>query len=360
MKLVSGKRKSIPSCRVSMTYRLAVQEQLPLRPCKFDLYPYNLPTNPPSLFKPFHIPSVGTLQDGGLAHNNPVNIAGWECRRIWPEIERPDILVSLGTGAKVNPTPVPVSTVPREMMNGFVPRLWRSFMSSLDGQRVWQDVVNRLDRQTREDYFRLNVFLPYEEPRIDDISSMERLRTSVHTQSQLGQDCSEVAAALLVASFYFELIDVPRFSSGRYICQGSIRSRLPGGICITASERVLGLDWSFVTDTEILAYYNGVPDLCPGCRRYCKKVRFTVRHPFESFTLSVQCPDQRKRKISGFPGSISWFQSEQYLGWSFGTPYHDADEQHSCGACSTTPSESKRFSRDFAVAQPRKKRRRCI
>lgn len=247
-------------------------------------------------------------------------------------------------------------------MNGFVPRLWRSFMSSLDGQKVWQDVLNRLDQQSRGDYFRLNVFLPYEEPRIDDISSMPKLRTSVHAQPQLSQNCSEVATALLVASFYFELTELPRLSSGRYICQGSIRSRLSGSVCVTASDRVLGLDWSFVTDTEVLAHYRGAEDLCSECSRYCKKVRFMVRSPHESFTLFVQS-SSRTRKISGFPKPIRWFQTEQHLGWPFGTAYHDADEQHSCNACSflysTNNTSHKRNSNDFAT-QPRKKRRRCL
>lgn len=234
-------------------------------------------------------------------------------------------------------------------------------MSSLDGQKVWQDVLNRLDRQSREDYFRLNVFLPYEEPRIDDISSMASLRSSVYTQPQLNKDCFEVAAALLVASFYFEFIDVPRFGSGRYLCQGSIRSRLPGSVCVTASDRVLGLDWSFVTESEVLAHYNSTEDLCSECSRYYKKVRFTIRSPQESFTLFIQSSDQT-RKISGFPRTMKWFQSEQHLGWPFGTAYHDADERHSCDACFFTPSNTKRIShkrssQDF-VAQSREKRQR--
>lgn len=231
-------------------------------------------------------------------------------------------------------------------------------MSSLDGQRVWQDVLNRLDRQAREDYFRLNVFLPYGEPGIDDVSRMDELRTSVHVQSQLGQDCSEVAAALLVASYYLELIDVPFFCSGRYVCQGSIRSRLPGMMCITASARLLRLGWNFVTDSEVLGSYDGEGDLCPKCRRYCKKVRFTVRHPCDEFTIYIQGSDQSKRKISGFPASIEWFLSEQYLGWVFGTPYQDADQQHSCGACSATLSDSKRYSCEFPLVDKQQKRQR--
>jgi hypothetical protein len=50
------------------------------------------------LVKPAYISVIGTFQDGGLKHNNPVNLALWECLHIWPSVVKPDLLVSLGTG----------------------------------------------------------------------------------------------------------------------------------------------------------------------------------------------------------------------------------------------------------------------
>lgn len=234
-------------------------------------------------------------------------------------------------------------------------------MSSIDGQRVWQDVLNRLDQRTRENYFRLNVFLPHAEPAIDDISSMPGLRSSVHGHSQFKKDCAEVATALLVSSYYLELTDLPVFFSGKYLCSGSIRSRLSGHACTAASERLLGRDWSFVTDSEVLGHYKGQQDLCPKCSRYCRKVRFTVRHPCEVLTVYIQQDsDSRKRKISGFPRSVRWFLSVQSLDWAFGTPHQDADLNHSCEACTARSTATKRYAHEFAVTEAEQKRPRRV
>ena len=244
-------------------------------------------------------------------------------------------------------------------MNGFVPRLWRSFMSSIDGQRVWRDFYNRFDARTRADNFRLNVYLPFEEPGIDDISRMDELRSSVHSQTKHNRECPEVVIALLISSFYFELLGTPTYSSGKYTCNGVIRSRLSGSVCISVSERLLQPEWSFVMNTIILGRFEKADDLCPQCRRYSKKVRFTVRDLNETITIYMRSQDHdQKRKISGFPRTVAWFLSEQYLGWVFGTPYQDADEHHSCIACNTIAPEGKRGSRDFETADRSRKRRR--
>ncbi len=55
----------------------------------------------PTYFKPFfHKASKQVYQDGGLYHNNPIEIADIERKLIWPEMEHqyPDIVLSLGTG----------------------------------------------------------------------------------------------------------------------------------------------------------------------------------------------------------------------------------------------------------------------
>ena len=53
----------------------------------------------PSYFKPFQ--RCGrTYLDGAINHNNPVVVARREARLLWPDVEsqRPDIVLSLGTG----------------------------------------------------------------------------------------------------------------------------------------------------------------------------------------------------------------------------------------------------------------------
>ena len=93
-----------------------------------------------SLFRPIQISSSGTFQDGGLKHNNPINLALWESRYIWPEIEKPDVVISLGTGTGSRTSSTPAPNFRHVIHDGFIPRLWRCFMSSLDGQGAWRDL----------------------------------------------------------------------------------------------------------------------------------------------------------------------------------------------------------------------------
>ena len=64
----------------------------------------------------------------------------------------------------------------------FIPWRYHSYMSSLDGQSPWRDLVNRLDEQTWKNYVRLNISLPLQEPALDNVDWMDELRKNVHLQ----------------------------------------------------------------------------------------------------------------------------------------------------------------------------------
>ena len=83
-------------------------------------------------FKLAYISSIGSLQDGGLGYNNPMDLALWECRKLWPLIIVPDVVLSLGTGMVENPWSPKVPNFRYIFNDGFIPRLFRSFISSLD------------------------------------------------------------------------------------------------------------------------------------------------------------------------------------------------------------------------------------
>jgi len=88
------------------------------------------------MFRPAYIAAVGAFQDGGLKHNNPVNLALWESRRIWPEGSSPDVVLSLGTGTYQQSTSPDAPHFRHILNDGFIPRLCRSFMSTLNGESV--------------------------------------------------------------------------------------------------------------------------------------------------------------------------------------------------------------------------------
>ena len=52
-------------------------------------------------------------------------------------------------------------------------------MSSIDGERSWRDLINRLDNEAKDNFFRLNIPFTGDEPRLDDVQCVDGLRQSV-------------------------------------------------------------------------------------------------------------------------------------------------------------------------------------
>ena len=265
-----------------------------------------------SLFRPIQISSSGAFQDGGLKHNNPINLALWESRYIWPEIEKPDVVVSLGTGTGSSTASTPAPNFRHVIHDGFIPRLWRCFMSSLDGQSAWRDLWNRLDVRSKQDFFRLNLSIPGDGPAMDEVERMDELRVAVHASLEDRQQFHKIAFALLVSSFFFELTSLPLFHGGKFYCRGAIRCRLDGFKACTVLERLSRSKCVFLNDNELLGYLEP-NDCCEECRRYQRRVEFIVRDLTEPVSLLIQNIQYGKRAVGGFPRAIDWFIQQQKL-----------------------------------------------
>ena len=84
------------------------------------------------------VPAIGYLQDGGVGkHNNPVDPAHWENQVLW-DVE-PDLMVSVGTGYARQPNSPKVPRTRHGLRDGYIPRLFRSFMALLSGENNWID-----------------------------------------------------------------------------------------------------------------------------------------------------------------------------------------------------------------------------
>ena len=200
-------------------------------------------------------------------HNNPIKLALWESLRMDPSLSKPDVVVSVGTGTRKNSVSPRSTSFRHVLFDGCIPRLLRAYMSSFDGESNFRDVVNNLDEESRDDYKRLNIFLPINEPDIDNTSQMRKLRESVHQNSQLMGNCQMTVYALLITTFYFELDGLPRNLPGdRFQCSGMIRCRLPGKAIVEVLERVHPSQLTFVTNTRTLGYYNERRNLCSMCQ----------------------------------------------------------------------------------------------
>jgi hypothetical protein len=275
---------------------------------------------------------VGSFQDGGLKHNNPVYLALWESDQIWTSHAARDVVLSLGTGTDCDPTSPVAPSFRHFLVDGFIPRLYRSSMSSLDGEVTWKHLQNSLDEKSKSDYFRLNVHLQGQ-PVMDDTACMDGLRELVRAFHSL-EDYGNIAAALLVSSFYFELTALPRLEGGLYKCNGTIRCR---GHANAVVESLLNLYFGpleFATDSRLLGSLDPKSDFCQRCNRYGKRVSFYVQHLSETFTLFLAAEDVgKRRKLSGFPQSMEWFIQQQHLRATFGAADYGCPGRLRCADC---------------------------
>ena len=98
-------------------------------------------------------------------YNNPIRIALSERLRNDPQ--------------KATPSPR-TNDFRHVILDGYVPRLWRSYMSSFNGLKIWDKLINSVEERNREDYIRLNSFLPSDEPVINNTDRIGEMRESVH------------------------------------------------------------------------------------------------------------------------------------------------------------------------------------
>ncbi len=110
-------------------------------------------TEPCSLIKSAYISAIKSFQNGGLKHNNSVNLALWECHQIWSSVDKPDLMMLLNTETDITLKSSSASNFQHLFKDDFISQLYRSFMSSLNDQSAWREFINELDERLQEDYF---------------------------------------------------------------------------------------------------------------------------------------------------------------------------------------------------------------
>lgn len=103
-------------------------------------------------------------------------------------------------------------------------------MSFFDGQKIWNKLINHVNKNDRKKYIRLNVFLPENPPALNNTDCINTLRKSVHILQSF-RAYKEIFYILLVFTFYFELYNA-FFQKGRYYCYKIIKYRLLGNVIV--------------------------------------------------------------------------------------------------------------------------------
>ena len=178
--------------------------------------------------------------DGGIYHNNPINIADQERKLIWPQLadEPPDIILSIGTSYNSQSVPGKAlqSPILRLGVINHAKQLLKIAMdhiaSTLDSERVWDEYMEVLNSSSRDEYryVRLNPDLGENPPALDQVNKMKPLLETVRRQMQKDKRIEGVASQLIATSFYFEKSgQIETLPDGGFECRG--KSNLPSQLC---------------------------------------------------------------------------------------------------------------------------------
>ena len=206
--------------------------------------------------------------DGAVYHNNPVYVAFEESRLLWPDVRHclPDIILSIGTGHNRERTNRAILTLgadlggadgvrPPEVKRVSIPRHpagQNANPSANQGYEVFQNVKvilarmsNVLNSQLIWDTFkrdrtmttprhemqsvmqrfqRIDPYLGYEPPRLDDKAKMKQLKDTVAQKLVSDRVYSgkvrHVAHRLVASCFYFEKLRHDSLGAGHYEFDG--------------------------------------------------------------------------------------------------------------------------------------------
>ena len=265
----------------------------------------------PSYFSPHILQNsqLGSYQDGGLRHNNPVNIAQWEAGIIWPQSTVMDMVLSMGTGT----SPSTVSST-CGWRGRCLARLYRCFMSLMDGQSAWQELQNYLPDEKKANYFRLNVVFDGQEPALDDLQEMRLLKE--HGNRIKNENELEIAESLVAKQFYFELESAPCLIGGRYQCRGYLRCRFSDKQQTTLLNYILSRSGAFTLGDREIAILQRPLMFPNGDFRH--DLQFLVNSLDEEFAIFLTGINMKSRVISGFPTTATSLMRNQGLDNPFG------------------------------------------
>jgi hypothetical protein len=197
--------------------------------------------------------------DGAVFHNNPVRIANYESKLLWPDADQrpPDILLSIGTGLhgadtenfldasrsdrrrfqirkminQVKPTQHDkLMAVPKAFpqIESWLTIFKKRVESALDAEATWRefrkDVVGTTPHAAAERYIRVNPRTKNRIPKMDDKSQIDNLQeeviNSLRTHGSQTK-VKDIAQRLVASSFYFEKTSPSRPADDHIIVQGT-------------------------------------------------------------------------------------------------------------------------------------------
>jgi hypothetical protein len=269
------------------------------------------------IFPPKKIDGVGTFQDLGPLQNDPLISALSEVAAMFPLVEEPDFIVSLGTGSP-RTSGKPSMSVPGRLSlwkDGAFPRLWRMFWERMRDRHVKQVF------RTHPRYHRLDTEFDGEPPRLDSTKSIDELKLIAQEDRSISKVIDNIARCAIASKFYFELDSVPEGCNGEYTGVGVILCSMRRG------DPAFELLLDQLSKSSATFYLNNCP--IPGTvgdrsfiskdGNFRKRVELSLNG---RFTISLKQSDSEPCNISGSPYLIERLISAQGLDAHFGRADH--------------------------------------
>lgn len=271
---------------------------------------------------------LGTFQDGGLSLNNPLAVALYEAKFLWPKQGEPDFALSVGTGTAQVSSPLLKHFPQSPVRDRFVKRIFKTFMRSLDGEVIWNEVVRSQSTTSRTRLHRLNIIFSGKEPGLDDLNVIPALQEETERQCSGDMLLRPVIDSIWASMFYFELESVPVFSRGYYHCVGHISCRLDLNNEARAAmyERLAASSAFFLVDGHPIPCVDR-KFLLKAKPPFRKQVKFGIKHLHETLGITIRGVTLKPQLISGMPKMVDELIQLQELDSPFGQVSHEPDEK---------------------------------
>ncbi|KAH9825933.1 Patatin-like phospholipase [Teratosphaeria destructans] len=233
----------------------------------------------PNFFKPYNH-HAKTYLDGGLRCPNPSFIADRERRLIWPDVDEPDLFLSLGSGQNRITMLQKLSDKPRDSVtSALIPepgqtaeearkasgrRRNKRLDDVLDAELAWVDfrsfaVKERSEAKGRR-FIRFNPDLDKDPSAPDDKKDMPHLQMTVRRRLQTPHRMAalrNVAHRLIASSFYLDLQAKATAEKSEQVCTGALSCRFEDG---SSEMRALGKILESCRTAEFEPYFCVKPD----------------------------------------------------------------------------------------------------
>jgi hypothetical protein len=136
---------------------------------------------------------------------------------LWPRHDRPDVLLSIGTGVEKQFGKIPEEIPDRAEQTKWHPLAYikrlrgivtHQIEMNMNSQKAWKNFVAKHQSELTPDelqyrYFRLNVEFPDRVPKLDQVGDLDSLQSLATSFCEANKQLIRSAAAKLVASLFY-------------------------------------------------------------------------------------------------------------------------------------------------------------